>query len=134
MIATKWIRIARSQDIPIREGRQVRVGEREIAIFNLGNDRFLAVESRCPHKDGPLADGIVSGQTVVCPLHAWKFNLETGEGASSASAGRCVETFTTKVEQGIVLVEIGCIATTADRACASPPYPEALKRSDVLTQ
>jgi nitrite reductase (NADH) small subunit len=55
----------------------VRFGDREIAIFNLG-DRFLAVDNRCPHKGGPLSDGIVSGATVVCPLHAWKVNLETG--------------------------------------------------------
>ena len=55
----------------------MKVGNREIAIFNLG-DRFLAVDNRCPHKGGPLADGIVSGTTVVCPLHAWKMSLETG--------------------------------------------------------
>jgi phenylpropionate dioxygenase-like ring-hydroxylating dioxygenase large terminal subunit len=67
----RWTRIALSRDIPLREGRAVKVGDREIAIFNLG-DRFLAVDNRCPHKGGPLADGIVSGAAVVCPLHAWK--------------------------------------------------------------
>jgi nitrite reductase (NADH) small subunit len=101
----RWTRIALCDDIPLREGRAVRVGTREIAIFNLG-DRFLAVENRCPHKGGPLADGIVSGASVVCPLHAWKFSLETGEGVTSASASSCVETFRTRVEHRVILVEI----------------------------
>jgi len=101
-----WVRIALSHDIPLREGRAVRVGNREIAIFNLG-DRFLAVDNRCPHKSGPLADGIVSGAAVVCPLHAWKISLETGEGLNSASALSCVETFRTRVEHGVILLEFG---------------------------
>jgi len=100
-----WIRIAYCRDIPLREGRAVRVGNREIAIFNLG-DRSLAIENRCPHKGGPLADGIVSGTTVVCPLHAWKMSLETGKGVSGPSASSCVETFRTRVEDGIVLLEL----------------------------
>ena len=57
---------ALGDDIPLREGRAVKVGGREIAIFNLG-DRFLAVENRCPHKGGPLADGIVSGADCGLP-------------------------------------------------------------------
>ncbi len=101
----RWIRIALTHDIPLREGRAVKVGNREIAIFNLG-DRFLAVDNRCPHRGGPLADGIVSGAAVVCPLHAWKISLETGDGLTSASASSCVETFRTRVERGIVLLEL----------------------------
>lgn len=103
--ANRWIRIAHCRDIPLREGRAVRVGSREIAIFNLGN-RFLAVDNRCPHKGGPLADGIVSGATVVCPLHAWKMSLETGKGVNSSSAASCLETFRTRVEGEIVLLEL----------------------------
>ena len=98
-----WVRIAYCRDIPLREGRAVKVGNREIAIFNLG-ERFLAVENRCPHKGGPLADGIVSGSTVVCPLHAWKMSLETGEGTGGPSASSCVATFPVRVEGGTVLL------------------------------
>ena len=65
------------ENIPPREGRAVTVGGREIAIFNL-EDRYLTIENQCPHKGGPLCDGIVSGTTVVCPLHGWRFDLETG--------------------------------------------------------
>lgn len=104
--AKTWVRIALCHDIPLREGRAVKVGNRDIAIFNLG-DRFLAVDNRCPHKGGPLADGIVSGAAVVCPLHAWKISLETGEGANSSSASSCVETFRTRVEHGVILLGLG---------------------------
>jgi len=80
----KWIRITSAQNIPLREGRSVNIAGREIAIFNLG-DRVLAVDGRCPHKGGPLAEGIVTGTTVVCPLHAWKVDLESGAVKNSAS-------------------------------------------------
>ena len=100
-----WTRIAYCRDIPLREGRAVNIGSREIAIFNLG-DRFLAIDNRCPHKGGPLADGIVSGTHVVCPLHAWRLSLETGKGATGPSAASCVETFRTRVEDGIVMLEL----------------------------
>ena len=100
-----WVRIAYCRDIPLREGRAVKICNREIAIFNLG-ERFLAVENRCPHKGGPLADGIVSGATVVCPLHAWSMSLETGKGVNGPSASSCVETFQTRVEGGVVLLEL----------------------------
>jgi nitrite reductase (NADH) small subunit len=101
----RWTRIAYCRDVPLREGRAVKACNREIAIFNLG-DRFLAVDNRCPHKGGPLADGIVSGATVVCPLHAWKISLETGEGMKSASTSSCVETFPTRVEHGVIFLEL----------------------------
>ncbi len=90
----QWVRITPVQNIPLREGRSVSVGSREIAIFNLGN-RFLAVDGRCPHKGGPLAEGIVTGATVVCPLHAWKIVNPA-----------CVATYQTRVESGIVLIEL----------------------------
>lgn len=108
-----WIRAARCRDIPLREGRAVKVGHREIAIFNLG-ERFAAVENRCPHKGGPLADGIVSGDAVVCPLHAWKLSLDTRMGLVGVSAASCVQTFRTRVEHGIILVELDTSPKNAD--------------------
>jgi nitrite reductase (NADH) small subunit len=101
---TKWLRVARQETIPIREGRSVFVEGRQIALFNLG-DRFLATENRCPHQGGPLSDGIVTGNLVVCPLHSWKINLETGEAKNSASPVPCVKTYATRVEDGIVYLE-----------------------------
>jgi nitrite reductase (NADH) small subunit len=102
---TRWIGITDCGNIPAREGRAAIVGDREIAIFNLGT-RFLAVDNRCPHKGGPLADGIVTGGAVVCPLHAWKFSLHSGAAERSGDSSACVRTYPTRVEAGIVLVQI----------------------------
>lgn len=100
------IRIA-AADIPEREGRVVRVGARSLAVFNLGG-RFLAVDNRCPHGGGPLADGIVSGNTVTCPLHNWRVDLESGQVVKPCASHRGgVATFEVTVEDGIVLVQLG---------------------------
>jgi nitrite reductase (NADH) small subunit len=101
----QWIRVAPAGHIPAREGRSVLLGDREIALFNLG-DRFLAVDGRCPHQGGPLADGIVAGNTVVCPLHAWKVNLDSGCVERPGNQNNCVTTYETKVEDGIVLLAL----------------------------
>ena len=125
-----WVRIAYCRDIPLREGRAVKIRNREIAIFNLG-ERFLAVENRCPHKGGPLADGIVCGTTVVCPLHAWRMSLETGKGVDGPSASSCVETFRTRVEGGVVLLELSEMRRQS-RADSGGQLPEmCLQANDV---
>ena len=98
-----WIRIAPLDSIPPREGRVVLLGDREVAVFNLG-DRLFAVDNRCPHKGGPLCDGIVTGAAVVCPLHAWKVDLETGSIMRPAADAACVRTYSTRVEDGVVMV------------------------------
>ena len=100
----KWIRIASTDKIPLREGRSVTVDGAEIAIFNLGN-RFVAVENACPHRGGPLCDGIVSGTTVACPLHGHKVCLETGK-MLKPDLGVRVDTYPVKVEDGLVLVQL----------------------------
>ena len=104
MNTVQWLRVTAPENIPPREGRAVLVGDRELALFNLG-DRFLATDNQCPHRGGPLCDGIVTGSSVVCPLHAWKVNLASGvvERPSSAS-GHCVNTYPTRVEDGVVVV------------------------------
>jgi nitrite reductase (NADH) small subunit len=104
-MSAEWVRIAYCEDIPLREGRAVLVGDREIAVFNLG-DRFLAVDNRCPHRGGPLADGIVSGSSVVCPLHGWKIDLQQGTVQRPAETPACVKTFATRVEAGTLLLEV----------------------------
>jgi nitrite reductase (NADH) small subunit len=99
-----WIRVTGTENIPLREGRAVQVGDREIAIFNLGG-RFTACDNACPHRGGPLADGIVSGATVVCPLHAYKVCLETGN-VSKPEVCVKVDTYEVRVEAGVILVEL----------------------------
>jgi nitrite reductase (NADH) small subunit len=98
----KWIRITNAENIPLREGRSVRLGDDEIAIFNLG-DRYVAVDNSCPHRGGPLCDGIVSGDTVVCPLHGWKISLDSGDVLKPDICVK-VNTYPVSVEDGIVRV------------------------------
>jgi nitrite reductase (NADH) small subunit len=99
-----WVRVTTVENIPLREGRAVHVGGDEIAIFNLG-DRFVACENSCPHRGGPLADGIVSGTTVVCPLHAYKLCLDTGNVLKPEVCIK-VDAFPVRVENGVILVAI----------------------------
>jgi nitrite reductase (NADH) small subunit len=102
----RWIRVTAIENLPLREGRAVALGDREIALFNLG-DRVLATDNRCPHQGGPLCDGIVTGESVVCPLHAWKVNLASG-AVERPTQGKdhCVRTYPTRIEDGIVVVEL----------------------------
>ena len=112
MSRVNWIRITPIENVPPREGRAVLIGDREIALFNLGpstgpgaRDRFLASDNQCPHKGGPLCDGIVTGTSVVCPLHAWKVNLESGQVERPAHGkDHCVTTYPTRIEDGVVLI------------------------------
>ncbi len=98
----KWIRITNAENIPLREGRSVRLGDDEIAIFNLG-DRYVAVDNSCPHRGGPLCDGIISGDTVVCPLHGWRISLDTGEVLKPDVCVK-VGTYPVSVEDGVIRV------------------------------
>lgn len=88
--------------IPPGEGREFEVDGRRIAVFHLragGVRTVRAVQAECPHRAGPLADGLIGGETVVCPFHAWKFDLTTGRAASTAAAdaGACLTVYPTRV-------------------------------------
>lgn len=116
----KWIRVTHGDNIPLREGRALSLDGREIAVFNLGpsadaSARFLAVDNQCPHKRGPLADGIVSGASVVCPLHAWKISLVDGRvERPSGPAESGVTPYPVRVEDGVILVGMPEVAAAAD--------------------
>lgn len=112
-MATRWVRITETGEIPLREGRAVRMGDRDIAVFNLG-DRFVAVENRCPHAGGPLADGIVGGGTVTCPLHNWRISLESGQVTKPCdNAMAAVQTYPVRVEDGVILLGLSEAAIAA---------------------
>ena len=70
-------RVARARDVPYLEGRRVTVGGEAVAIFRTEGG-FAALGATCPHRGGPLADGIVSERCVTCPLHNWRVDLHTG--------------------------------------------------------
>lgn len=65
--------------IPLGEGRVFHAGSVMVAIFRTRSGKLFATQSNCPHKEGPLADGIVGEKTLICPLHGNKFDLETGK-------------------------------------------------------
>ncbi|PTW63198.1 assimilatory nitrite reductase (NAD(P)H) small subunit [Breoghania corrubedonensis] len=73
-----WTRIGVLDDIPRQGSRKVRAGAMTIAVFRNADDRVFALEDKCPHKNGPLSQGIVHGDCVTCPLHNWVISLETG--------------------------------------------------------
>ena len=74
--ATLW-RVGRSDDVPVLEGRSVEVAGRRIAVFNTG-EGFAAIDADCPHRGGPLSDGLVADGCVTCPLHDWRVDLYSG--------------------------------------------------------
>ena len=92
----RWSRIGSLNDIPRRGARCVATPRGRIAVFRTADDQVFALEDRCPHKGGPLSQGIVHGASVTCPLHNWVISLETGE-AEGADQGE-VRTIEIKVE------------------------------------
>ena len=110
---TQWIEVTKIESIPEREGRTVNIGNFSVAVFNLG-DKFVAVENRCPHKGGPLADGIVGGTTVTCPLHNWRVCLESGKVTKPCAEGMPqIRTFPVEVRDGMIVMGL-----TGSRAAA----------------
>lgn len=97
-----WIAIGHVSDIPQRGARCVDTPSGRVAVFRTGDDRVFAIDDRCPHKGGPLSQGIVHGASVTCPLHNWVISLETGR-AQGADEG-CVRTIPLKVDGGTILI------------------------------
>ena len=107
-----WLDIGRLADIPQRGARTIAVtGGDEIAVFRTGDDRVFAIVNRCPHKHGPLSQGIVHGHAVSCPLHNWKISLETGEALGEDRG--CVPTIPAKLDAGRVLISRTAVLATA---------------------
>lgn len=112
MTTGDWIDVGALADIPLRGARTITVpGRDDIAIFRTGEDRAFALVNRCPHKHGPLSQGIVVGNAVACPLHNWLISFETGE-AQGEDKG-CVPTIPAKVDGGRVLISRMALVATA---------------------
>ncbi|MFK7875934.1 MAG: nitrite reductase small subunit NirD [Paracoccaceae bacterium] len=98
-----WIDIAPLSDVPQRGARLIKTALGCVAVFRTGDDKVFALDNACPHKAGPLAEGIVHGTSVTCPLHNWVISLETGK-AQGDDEGR-VATYPAKVEGGRILLD-----------------------------
>ncbi len=102
-MTTDWLDIGALTDIPTRGGRVVKTPRGCLAIFRAADDSVFALDDRCPHKGGPLSDGIVHGHKVTCPLHSLVIDLETGLG-EGAEAG-AVRAHGIRVEGGRLLLD-----------------------------
>ena len=100
-----WKKICALGDVPVLGARVVDSATHgRIAVFRNATDEVFAVLDKCPHKAGPLSQGIVHGNTVTCPLHSWKIQLEDGQ-VVPPDVG-CVKHFATKVDNGEVFLAL----------------------------
>ncbi len=111
MTPMRWIRIGTLDDIPRRGARCVATPRGRIAVFRTGDDRVFAVEDRCPHKGGPLSQGIVHGTSVTCPLHNWVISLETGE--AQGADGGSVRTIPVRIDGGELYIASDAVVRAA---------------------
>lgn len=103
-----WIDIGAIDDIALRGARVVKTPVGCVAVFRTGEAEAYAVSDTCPHKQGPLSEGIVHDRKVTCPLHNWVFSLETGE-AQGADEGQ-ITTYPLRVEDGRLLLDASGLA------------------------
>lgn len=99
-----WMQIGKLDDIPRQGSRIVNTAQGEIALFRSVDDQVFALNNRCPHKGGPLAQGMVHGKRVTCPLHSWVIELESGE-AVAPDVG-CAHRHAIKVEGDKVFLQV----------------------------
>ncbi|MQQ10085.1 nitrite reductase small subunit NirD [Epibacterium sp. SM1979] len=98
-----WIDIGALDAVPQRGARVIKTTFGCVAVFRTAEDEVYALDNACPHKQGPLAEGIVHGKSVTCPLHNWVFDLETGQ-AQGADEGQ-VATYPAQVAEGRIMLE-----------------------------
>ncbi|WP_038051442.1 nitrite reductase small subunit NirD [Thioalkalivibrio sp. ALJ1] len=114
-----WLAICPLEDIPPLGARVVAGPNGDIAVFRTADDRVFALRDQCPHKGGPLSQGIVHGERVTCPLHNWVIDLQSGE-ATGADSG-CTHAFPIRVTDGQVWLDLsGATAHSADDSAAAP--------------
>ena len=101
---SQWRRVCPLDEIPRLGARVVKTAQGNVAVFRNAEDEVFALDDRCPHKGGPLSQGIVFGRRVACPLHGW--NIELADGKAVAPDQGCTHTFEVKVEDGAVYLLI----------------------------
>ena len=112
-----WRVFCTVEDIPVLGSRRIsRAGGTDVAIFRNAEDKVFALLDRCPHKGGPLSQGIVFGESVACPLHNW--TIELADGCARAPDVGCTQRFSVRVDAGDVMLdvdELESLALGADR-------------------
>jgi nitrite reductase (NADH) small subunit len=100
----RWIDVGAVTDIPLRGARRVVTPFGDIAVFRTGDGGVFALRDRCPHKQGPLSQGLVHGRTVTCPLHGMNIDLSTGEPMGADAGKGCAPTIPVRVAEGRVFL------------------------------
>jgi nitrite reductase (NADH) small subunit len=114
-----WKAICRVEDIPVLGARRVaRDGAVAVAVFRNSEDKVFALLDRCPHKAGPLSQGIVFGESVACPLHNWTIGL--ADGCAKAPDVGCTTPFACKVDDGQVFLDAEELRSKALSVRAEP--------------
>jgi nitrite reductase (NADH) small subunit len=108
---SEWIDVGAVADVPVLGSRVVHAPCGNIAVFKAADGTLFALRDRCPHKGGPLSQGIVHGHAVTCPLHNWVISLETGE-AQGADHG-CTHTIPLRVEGTRILLAASALMARA---------------------
>ena len=101
---SQWIEIVALEQIPLLGVRVVKAPNMNIAVFRGSNNQVYAIRDACPHKNGPLSQGIMHGNTVTCPLHNWKIDLTNGQALAPDEG--CSNIFAVKVENGMVYLQL----------------------------
>ena len=99
---SNWIEVGQLSNIPRLGSRVVEHNGNEIAIFRTAEDNIFALRNKCPHKNGPLSEGIVRGNKVACPLHNWNIDLTSGEAVAPDKG--CARRYEIKLEGGVISV------------------------------
>ena len=103
-MSTNTINLGSIESIALGHARCFIVAGEEIAVFRQRDGKIFATQNRCPHKQGPLSEGVSGGGKVICPLHAHKFDLETGVGSEPHE---CVKVYAVREEGGEILLSVG---------------------------
>ena len=111
-MSNDFIAIGHIDDIPQRGARCVNTGFGRIAVFRTAQDEVFAIDDRCPHKGGPLSEGMVHGRAVTCPLHNMVISLESGT-AQGADEGE-VQTYPVQVEDGRLFIALSALPMAAE--------------------
>jgi nitrite reductase (NADH) small subunit len=99
-----WTDVGPVTDVPLRGARRARTSDGTAAIFRTGDGRVFALRDACPHKGGPLSQGIVHGHAVACPLHNWSIDLATGEPLGADRGKGCAKLVPVEVRDGRLLL------------------------------
>ncbi|WP_309644836.1 nitrite reductase small subunit NirD [Phenylobacterium sp.] len=99
-----WTDVGAVTDIPVRGARRVPTPQGDVAIFRTGDGGVFALRDACPHKGGPLSQGIVHGRAVACPLHGWNIDLASGEPMGADKGRGCAPVIPLRVEDGRLLL------------------------------